>query len=275
MSINQQKSIQAAEAVLYEKKDNIAIITLNRPQKYNAINLSLKEGILDALAKAQNDDAIGAVVLTGNGKGFCAGADLADFRQEATPHDVRNDLMLYYANIVKRIIEMNKPVICGINGPVAGAGIGFALACDFKIMAETASMRYAFINIALVPDAGSSWFLLRAVGYTKAMEIISGGEKIPSDECLRLGLVNKVVARDQVFEETIALATKLANGPTNALARTKEILNYGLTHGLNDTMDFEARQQAHCIGQPDNQEGIRAFLQKRKPNFTGGMNDES
>ena len=197
------------------------------------------------------------------------------FEGPMTPYDVENDLKLNYANVVKRITGLRKPVIAAINGPVAGAGIGFALACDFMIMADTASMRYAFVNIALVPDAGSSWFLTRAVGYHKAMEIICGGEKIPAAECKTLGLVNKLVTVDQIMTEAMAFANKMADGPTAAYVSTKKVLRYAVTHGLNDTIDKESEEQALNILGEDNMEGVMAFLQKRTPEFKGKGFDHS
>ncbi len=263
------------KTIEYSVDGKVGVIKLNRPDKYNAITHGLKDDMLKVLGVIQNDKNIRAVILTGNGKGFCAGADLTDFAGPMTPYDVENDLKLTYANVVKRITGLHKPVIAAINGPVAGAGIGFALACDFMIMADTASMRYAFINIALVPDAGSSWFLTRAVGYHKAMEIICGGEKIPASECLTLGLVNKVVPVDDIMENAMAFANKLANGPTAAYVSTKKVLRYAVTHGLNDTIDKESEEQALNILGQDNMEGIQAFLEKRTAEFKGKGYDHS
>lgn len=257
------------KTIEYSVEGKVGIIRLNRPDKYNAITHALKEDMLKVLGIIQNDKNVRAVVLTGNGRGFCAGADLTSFAGPMTPFDVENDLKMTYANIIKRITGLHKPVIAAINGPVAGAGLGFALACDFLIMADSASMRYAFINIALVPDAGSSWFLTRAVGYHKAMEIICGGEKIPAEECKRLGLVTKVVPVDEIMNEAMVFADKMANGPTSAYVSTKKVLRYAVTHGLNDTIDKESEEQALNILGTDNMEGIQAFLEKRKPEFKG------
>ncbi len=267
------ESHKQSEEVLYHREGQLAVVTLNRPAKYNAINMGVKQGLVRAFSQAQKDKEVRAVLLTGNGKGFCAGADMSELAmikdEDGTIYDVRDDLMINYNSVIKMIIHMEKPVICGINGPVAGAGIGIALACDYKVMAATASMRYAFVNIALVPDAGSSWFLVRAVGYTKAMEIITGGEKIPADECLRLGLINQVIPSELFKDGSVAFAQKIANGPTAAIVGTKRILNFALNNGLFDTIDYEALEQIKVIGKRDNREGVMAFMEKRKPDFKG------
>ena len=149
------------DTVLMRKEGKVAVVTFNRPARYNAITEELKWGLLHIFTDIQNDDSIKAVVLTGNGKGFCAGADMADLQQSGTadPQAIRDNLIMVYGNITRMIMRSDKPVIAAINGPVAGAGLGFALACDLRIMASHANMRYAFINIGLVPDNGSTWFL--------------------------------------------------------------------------------------------------------------------
>ena len=255
--------------VLLEKGEGIAVITLNRPDAYNGITMNLKRALMDALNKVHKDKAVKAVVLTGAGRGFSAGADLAGFIEGITPEDARDDLNMTYKVIVKMITEMDKPVIAALNGTFAGAGIGFALACDLKYMADSAKMRFAFINIALVPDAGSSWFLIQAVGYTKAFEIITEGEKIKASECLSLGIVNKVIPQEEVLPTAIAKAKAMANGPTKAYAETKKLLRFARTAGLSDTMAKEAELQANVILGHDNMEGARAFLEKRAPKFIG------
>ncbi len=255
--------------VLLQTGEGIAIITLNRPDAYNGITTDMKRALIEALNKCSREVEVKAIVLTGEGRGFSAGADLAGFMGDITPLDVRDDLNGTYNVIVKMITEMDKPIIAAINGTFAGAGIGFALACDLKYMSADAKMRYAFINIALVPDAGSSWFLVKAVGYTKAFEIITGGEKIAAAECLSMGIINKTMSQEEVLPTAIAQAKKMAQGPTKAYAQSKKLIRYAMTHGLSDTMAMEAELQANVILGHDNMEGARAFLEKRAPKFIG------
>ena len=258
------------DTILYERVGKVGVITFNRPDYYNAMDSQMKRLLIETLMKAQNDSKARALVITGNGRGFSAGADLLEMTNGSiTKHDVQNDLFSTYSVIVKQIVEMDKPVIAAINGTVAGAAIVIALACDYKIMAAEAKLRYAFINIGLVPDAGSTWFLAREVGYTKAMEIITGGEKIPAVECLEMGLVNATAPTEHVLQTAMALAEKLADGPTNAIGRTKKVLHYAMNHDLYQTMNEEARQQKDCIFGYDHREGTDAFLQKRSPRFIG------
>ncbi|MFK7983866.1 MAG: enoyl-CoA hydratase/isomerase family protein [Saprospiraceae bacterium] len=259
------------DTVLMRKEGKVAVLTLNRPTRYNAITEEMKWGLLHAFTEIQQDDSIKAVVLTGSGKGFCAGADMADLQQSGTadPQAIRDNLIMVYGNVVRMMMRSDKPVIAAINGPVAGAGLGFALACDLRIMANHANMRYAFINIGLVPDNGSTWFLTRQVGYSKALEIIIEGEKIPADECLRLGLTNKVCEADELMDKAMAWANKLANMPTVAIGATKRILNFAMNNDLYNTVTRESEEQMPLFATHDHKEGVTAFVTKRKPNFIG------
>ena len=258
------------DTVLLKKEGNIAIVTLNRPKQYNAITEDLKWGLLHACNDIQKDDQIRVVILTGNGKGFCAGADMSDLNSGGfSPLEVRDNLIMMYGNVVRSIMRLEKPVICAINGPVAGAGLGIALSCDLRIMAEHASMRYAFINIGLVPDAGSTWFLARQVGYSKALELIIEGEKIPAHECLKLNLTNKVCPAETLMNHAMTWAKRLAERPTMAIGRTKKVLNFAMQNDLNSTIAQEGEEQMACLLSHDHKEGVKAFLEKRKPEFIG------
>lgn len=259
------------DTVLVRKEDKVAVITLNRPARYNAITEELKWGLLHALTDIQQDENIKAIVLTGNGKGFCAGADMADLQQSGTadPQAIRDNLIMVYGNICRMIMRSDKPVIAAINGPVAGAGLGFALACDLRIMVEHANMRYAFINIGLVPDNGSTWFLTRQVGYSKALELIIEGEKVPAAECLKLNLTNKVCKADELMDKAMEWANRLANKPTVAIGATKRILNHAVNNDWYSTVCKESEEQMPLFETHDHKEGVMAFIGKRKPVFKG------
>lgn len=256
--------------VLWSTEGKVGIIKLNRPSNYNAINDDLLRDFSAALDKAKMDDNVRAVVVHGSGKGFCAGADLSGGGSLGrTPRQVRDMLNTNYGDVIRRLTEMNKPVIAAIHGSAAGAGIGFALACDFRVMAENANMRYAFINIGLAPDAGSSWFLARTVGYSKALEIATEGEKIPASECLRLNLTNKVAPQEELLQTTMDWAKRLAERPTLGFALTKKDLKFAMTHSLPESIAYEAENQVIGLSSEDFIEGGTAFMEKRKPVFKG------
>ena len=194
------------QAVIYEVKDSVATITLNRPDRYNAVNQDLVDGISDSLNKASNDQNVRSVVLTGSGKGFCAGADMSVFAQKATPEQRRDYLIDQYQPLMGKFFDLKKPIIGAINGTAAGVGASFALACDFRVMSSESAILFAFINIGLGPDGGASWLLSRQVGYSKALEIATSGEKIFGDECLKLGLTNKIVETNNILSQAQRLS---------------------------------------------------------------------
>ena len=181
------------KVVLYEINEGVAVITFNRPDRYNAVNQDLVDGISKSLDRAKNDQSIRAIIITGSGKGFCAGADMTVFGEEVTPEQRRNYIINQYQPLMRQFFELNKPIIGAINGTAAGVGAAFALACDLRVMSEKSALLYAFINIGLGPDGGASWLLSRQVGYSKAFEIAISGKKVMGNECLKLGLTNKIV----------------------------------------------------------------------------------
>lgn len=257
------------ETILYETNGHVITITMNRPERRNALNEALNRDLLAAFRQAGDDENARAVILTGAGKGFCAGADLSSFAQKPTAEQVYEAILAAYQPLMTLITTLPKPVIAAVNGTAAGAGASLALACDLRVMADDASLMQAFSNIGLVPDAGSCWFLARLVGYSRAYEIAIEGERIPAERCLAWGLANKVAPAEALMEVTLAWALKLAKRPTLALGLTKQALHHALLHDLADTIEFEARLQKQTIPSHDHMEGVMAFLQKREPEFKG------
>lgn len=259
----------AYEAVLVERDGAIVLITMNRPDQRNALNRVLEHDLTAALEAVRYDASVRAVVLTGAGKGFCAGADLTSFGGALEGEQVKQHILTAYWPIVDLIISMDKPVIGAVNGVAAGAGCSIALACDLRVMAEDASLLQAFSNIGLVPDAGSSWLLARQIGYSRAYQFAIEGERLAADRCLSLGLANKVVAAGDLLEAACAWAHRLAARPTLALAYTKHLMREALTVSLEASVHHEADLQALCVESEDHTEGVMAFMQKREPHFTG------
>ncbi|MBT4415470.1 MAG: enoyl-CoA hydratase/isomerase family protein [Flavobacteriaceae bacterium] len=256
------------KAVLIEIQDSIAIITLNRPDRYNSVNQDLLDGFNESFSIVENDDSIRAVVLTGNGKGFCAGADMSTFGL-ITPEQSRDYIVEKYKPLMKRFLGLKKPIIGAINGTAAGVGAAFALACDFRVMSKESAILYAFINIGLGPDGGASWLLSRQVGYSKALEIASSGKKVLGEECLSLGLTNKLVDNSEILDSAKKWAFNLSKKATIAIGITKQDMIFSLDNNLYDTIEFEAKEQVAAFYSHDLKEGVNAFLEKRKAKFSG------
>jgi len=261
--------MESFKTVLTATENGVLTLTMNRPQKRNALDAALNADLLAAFIAAEADDAVRAIVLTGAGKGFCAGADLAVFGANPTPDQVYQAIIDTYQPLMGKLATMEKPIIAAINGAAAGAGAALALACDLQVMADDASLMMAFSNIGLVPDAGASWFLVRQVGYGRAFQIAAEGEPLPAATCLDWGLANKVVPAGQLLEITQAWAGRLARRPTVALGLTKHVLNFSMQHFLAASIEYEARLQKRTITTADHREGVQAFLEKRPPRFTG------
>lgn len=255
--------------LIYHVEKNIATITLNRPEVYNAFNDALSYELQDALKKAEKDAQVRAVVLTGAGKAFCSGQDLKASMDDGRPRNLGESLHKRYNPIIRAIRNMPKPVICRLNGVAAGAGCSLALACDVIIASEHASMIEIFINIALVLDSGSSYFLPRTVGYHRAFELATKATKLTAAEALQLGLVNKVVPADELDAAVQAEAEFYAGAPTKAIGLLKKMLTKGMTENLDAVLDYEAYCQEIAGKTEDNAEGVKAFLEKRKAVFMG------
>ncbi len=256
--------------ILFEKRDGVADVALNRPKKLNAFDATMHEELHAALDEAAADDGVRCVVLRGEGRGFSAGADLAQIAwgAEGDP-DLGEYLRSTYSRLVKRMVSIEKPIVASLRGPVYGAGVGIALACDLRLAAESAKFSVAFIKIGLMPDAGVSFFLPRVVGLGRALEMSMLGDPVEADEALRTGLVNRVVPDQELAEETAALASRLAAMPTAALGRTKRALYASFEGDLGTVLDREAEGQTFCGYTADHKEGIEAFFEKREARFTG------
>ncbi|HLZ72284.1 MAG TPA: enoyl-CoA hydratase-related protein [Dehalococcoidia bacterium] len=255
------------EAVQFEVQPNgVALITLNRPQQLNAMNEAMAREWREALDRCGEDASVRCVVITGAGRGFCAGQDL---RAMASGLGSGEILRQWYFPIINRTRELPKPVIAAVNGVAVGAGLNLALCCDLRLASEAARFGQVFVGIGVIPDAGGLFYLPRLVGHGKAMELMLSGEIIAAREAERIGLVNRVFPADTFFADTLAFAEKLAAGPTAAYATIKRGLDLSATTPLAAMLDFEAEQQERASQSADAKEGIAAFIEKRSPQFTG------
>lgn len=253
---------------LYEQRGAVALISLNRPDNLNSFNNALRIELKKAVARAAADDAIRAVVLTGAGRGFSAGADLAA-GEMPTPAGVVVQLEQEYGPAVLDLAQMPKVTIAAVNGFAAGIGVGFALACDLVVMGESAFLQVPFNRIGLVPDGGVCWQLVDRVGHRRALEISLEAERLTAARCVELGLVNRAVPDAQVLAAALEWAERIAQAAPIAVRQTKHVMRKAATSTLAQTISDEAQAQSHCIGSSDFQEGVAAFLQKRPAKFTG------
>lgn len=252
----------------YEVQQGVARITLNRPEVYNALNDEITYELQDALKAVAKDDAARVVVLTGEGKAFCSGQDLKA-APAGTKRSFLDSLHKRYNPIIRAMRNLPKPIICRLNGVGAGAGCSLALACDMVIASEEATLIEVFINIGLVPDSGSSYFLPRLTGMAKAFELCAMGSKVKADEALKLGLVNKVVPAADLDAAVKEYTDYFAKAPTKAIGIIKKMLTKSATSTLDEMLDYEAYCQETAGLSQDHKEGVTAFLEKRKPQFIG------
>jgi 2-(1,2-epoxy-1,2-dihydrophenyl)acetyl-CoA isomerase len=247
----------------------IAEITLNRPEALNAFNDEMAAELQDALKTAERDASVRALLLTGAGKGFCAGQDLNAVRERPPGHSFRDHLLKTFNPVVARLASIEKPVVAAINGAAVGAGFGIALACDIRYASESAKFRTAFIGIGLAPDSGTSYFLPRLLGMGRALELAYTNELVDAATALNLGLVNKVFPAADLLPQARALAAQLAAGPTRGHGLTKRAMRHAAASSLEDALDYEAHLQDIAGRTSDHIEGVNAFLEKRKPEFKG------
>lgn len=256
------------ETLLYEVRDNVACLTLNRPERLNALSLKLLEELGQALERASAEKSVRCVLLAGAGRGFCSGADLVEALQSGID-DPAEVLNTYYHRVVFAMRELSVPIVAAVQGPCAGAGMSLAIAADIIVAARGAYFTQAFTKIGLVPDAGSTYLLPRLIGLGRARAMMLLGEKIEAERARDWGLVWDVVEDGELAEAAFALAAGLATGPTTALSCLRRLLAASLDNELGPQLAMEAEMQTLAAATSDAAEGIQAFAQKRPPKFTG------
>ena len=259
------------EQITTDRDGNVATITLNRPDRLNALTQVMSDELVDAFTKAREDPSVRAVLLTGAGRGFCAGQDLTEFREtsEGKPPDIEAHLERAYHKLIPIMVEIPKPVVCAVNGVAAGAGVSLAVACDVRIASEAARFTQAFVKIGLVPDSGGTWLLPRVVGVAKALELSITGEMVDAESALGIGLVSRVVAADALEKESHDYAAALAALPTAAIGEAKALIRDAAKTGLREALRREAEAQSRMGQTHDFMEGVTAFSEKREPRFEG------
>ncbi|MBX9393992.1 enoyl-CoA hydratase/isomerase family protein [Streptomyces sp. TRM72054] len=265
-----------ADTVLYEVNDGLATITLNRPEAMNALNIEAKVALRDAVQSAAADDAVRAVLLTAAGdRAFCVGQDLKEHigllaaDREAGEGQTMSTVREHYNPIVRALTDMAKPVVAGVNGVAAGAGFGFALAADYRVVADTAAFNTSFAGVALTADSGVSWTLPRVIGPGRATDLLLFPRSVKAQEAYELGIANRVVPTAQLRAEAEQVARALAEGPTVAYAAIKEAVGYGLSHSLAETLQKEDELQSRAGASEDHGIAVQAFVNKEKPKYLG------
>jgi 2-(1,2-epoxy-1,2-dihydrophenyl)acetyl-CoA isomerase len=258
--------------VLVETADGVATITLNRPDAMNSLDLATKVALLDAVSTVAADGAVRCVVLTGSGRAFCVGQDLKEhiaILREGPREQLFGTVEGHYNPIVTALLTMPKPVIASLNGVAAGAGASLAMACDLRVVGESAGFNLAFAGVALSCDTGASWTLQRLVGRAKALELFYFPRTIPAAEAYELGLATRVVADEALAEATHELAATLAQGPTLAYASMRESVNFAAGHSLAESLAVEAAMMTRTGSSADHEAAVAAFVAKQAPRFEG------
>jgi 2-(1,2-epoxy-1,2-dihydrophenyl)acetyl-CoA isomerase len=251
-----------------EQEGSVLKITLNRPDKFNSFNREMALELQAALDKAASDKSIRAVYLTGEGKAFCAGQDLSEAVNANGP-GIERIVREHYNPIILKIRNLDKPVVCAVNGVAAGAGANIAFACDVVLASTSVAFIQAFSKIGLIPDSGGTFFLPRLIGFGKASALMMLGDKVSAHDAEKMGMIYKVVEDEKLQIEGLETAKKLADMPTKAIGFTKKLLNTSMTNNLIDQLEYEADMQVHATTTYDYTEGVNAFLEKRKAVFKG------
>jgi 2-(1,2-epoxy-1,2-dihydrophenyl)acetyl-CoA isomerase len=258
------------DTVLYNVDGSVASITLNRPESRNSLNQEMKEALLAAVAAAADDEQVRAVILTGQGRAFCAGQDLREHAGGlAAGGDPLDTVRVHYNPLIKAVTGMPKPVIAAVNGAAAGAGASLALACDLRLAARGASILMAFARVGLGPDSGASWTIQRLAGMSRAAELLMLAEPIDAAQAAEIGLFNRVVDDEELGPAARELAARMAAGPTAAYAAIKEGLAFAATHTLPESLEKEAELQAWLGKTADHRAATEAFVNKQQPVYRG------
>lgn len=259
------------DVLLSARHDAVLTLTINRPDALNALNQTTTRALTTTFEAAARDPDVGAIIVTGTGRAFCAGADLKEVaaRAQAGDTDLGEDLRANYAPMIRAIRACPKPVVAALNGTAAGAGLSLALACDLRIAAAGVQLIVVFARVGLVPDAGSLFFLTRMLGLSKATELAMTADPLTAEDGVQLGLIAAVVPAEQLMATAMARATGFARGPRRTYALIKAGMERALSGDLEQVMELESQLQARAAGTPDAQEAISAFLEKRKPVFKG------
>lgn len=255
-------------SILTEEKNNVLVVTLNRPEKLNCFNREMALQLISVLDKAENNNNIRAIIITGMGKAFCAGQDLSEAIDPNGP-GIKKIVGEHYNPIILKIRSIEKPIIAVINGIAAGAGANIALACDIIYASKSASFIQAFSKIGLIPDSGGTYTLPRLVGFNLASALMISGDKLSADDAKNFGIVYKVFDEENLMELSIASAIKIAAMPTKAIGLTKRLLNKTYSNSLEQQLLLEKNLQIEAANTSDYKEGVNAFLEKRSPYFKG------
>ena len=256
-------------SIILKIENQIAFINLNRPDVFNSFNREMAFLMQETLDICANDNNIRAIIITGNGKAFCAGQDIGEITNPELNPGFRKILDDHYNPIIKKIRSIEKPIIGAINGVAAGAGANIALACDIVLASENASFIQAFSKIGLIPDSAGTFFLPRLIGMQKATALMMLGDKVTAQEAENLGMIYKYFPADIFENEVLKMATTLANMPTKALGLTKKLMNQSLTNNLEQQLQLESDSQIEASETNDYREGVASFVEKRKPIFKG------